>query len=81
LGIEKFAVKTHQPVYFFSVIRVRRGYYEVETKKLCDDAGSLAPYELTEMHVRLLEEYICKSPETWLWTHRRWKNKRERNIS
>lgn len=77
LGIEKFAVKTHQPVYFFNINRVKRGYYEVEVKKLCDDADTLATHELTEMHVRLLEENIRRSPETWLWSHRRWKNKRE----
>jgi len=77
LGIEKFALRTHQPVYFFTVIRVRRGFYEVEVEKLCDDANDLGPHELTERHVRLLESYIRKNPETWLWTHRRWKNKRE----
>jgi KDO2-lipid IV(A) lauroyltransferase len=77
LGIEKFAVKTRQPVYFFCINRIKRGYYEVDVKKLCDDASTLATHELTEMHVRLLEENIRKAPETWLWTHRRWKNKRE----
>ena len=77
LGVEKFAIRTHQPVYFFSINRVKRGYYEVDVIKLCDDASLLAPHELTEMHVRHLENYIQKSPETWLWSHRRWKNKRE----
>jgi KDO2-lipid IV(A) lauroyltransferase len=77
LGIEKFARKTRQPVIFLSIIRVKRGYYEVEVEKLCDDCNMLSPNELTEMHVKKLEELIRKAPEYWLWSHRRWKNKRQ----
>ena len=76
LGIEKFARKTHQPVFFFSIIRVKRGYYEVEAEKLCDDCNTLAPNELTELHIKKLEDLIRKAPEYWLWSHRRWKTKR-----
>ena len=28
----------------------------------------------------ILEEEIVKAPESWLWTHRRWKHKRPENI-
>ncbi|HEY4788952.1 MAG TPA: lysophospholipid acyltransferase family protein [Bacteroidales bacterium] len=77
LGIEKLARKTHQPVYFAKFYKIKRGYYEVEVIKLCDDCSLLAPYELTNMHVKALEELIREAPENWLWTHRRWKHKRE----
>jgi Kdo2-lipid IVA lauroyltransferase/acyltransferase len=77
MGVEKFAKKTRQPVYFFRIIKVRRGFYEVEAEKLCDDCNSLSPNEITEMHVRALEKLIQQAPEYWLWTHRRWKNKKE----
>ena len=79
LGVEKFAKKTRQPVYYLSIIRVRRGYYEIEFEKLCDDCSTLENHELTEIHVKALEKLIRSAPEYWLWTHRRWKNKREQH--
>lgn len=77
LGIEKLAVKTRQPVYYASLRKKKRGYYEMEVEKLCDDASRLEPFQLTEMHVRKLENLIREAPEYWLWTHRRWKSKRK----
>jgi Kdo2-lipid IVA lauroyltransferase/acyltransferase len=76
LGIEKLARKTRQPVYFAKVYKVKRGYYEVEVEKLCDDCSELPEHELTERHVRALEKMIRQNPEYWLWSHRRWKIKR-----
>jgi Kdo2-lipid IVA lauroyltransferase/acyltransferase len=77
LGIEKLARKYRQPVFYATIVKVKRGYYEVELKKLCDDCSMLKPYELTEMHTKLLEADIMKHPECWLWSHRRWKIKKE----
>jgi Kdo2-lipid IVA lauroyltransferase/acyltransferase len=76
LGIEKLALKTKNPVYFASFIKIKRGYYEVEIEKLCDDCNELPLHELTERHVRALEKLIRTTPQHWLWSHRRWKNKR-----
>jgi Kdo2-lipid IVA lauroyltransferase/acyltransferase len=73
LGIEKLAVKTKQPVYFFKYRKVKRGYYEVEPVKLCDDASLLKQYELTDLHAKVLEDLIRENPQYWLWSHRRWK--------
>lgn len=77
LGIEKFARKTRQPVYFFSIIREKRGYYIAEVEKLCDDCNDLPLHQLTDLHVQKLEALIRKAPEYWLWSHRRWKNKKQ----
>lgn len=76
LGIEKMARKYRQPVIYAHFIKIKRGYYEVELTKLCDDCSLLQPYELTEMHIRKLEAVINEKPEYWLWTHRRWKIKK-----
>jgi KDO2-lipid IV(A) lauroyltransferase len=32
---------------------------------------------VTNTHVKRLEELIREAPEYWLWTHRRWKYKKE----
>jgi Kdo2-lipid IVA lauroyltransferase/acyltransferase len=77
LGIEKLARKYKQPVFFAKIRKIKRGYYEAELKKLCDDASLLKPFELTEMHIRHLESDIIEQPEFWLWSHRRWKIKKE----
>jgi KDO2-lipid IV(A) lauroyltransferase len=73
LGVEKLAVKTRQPVYFFKYRKIKRGYYEVEPVKLCDDASLLKQYELTDLHTKVLEDLIRENPQYWLWSHRRWK--------
>jgi KDO2-lipid IV(A) lauroyltransferase len=73
LGIEKMAKKTGQVVVFFYEKKIRRGNYEVEVIKLFDNPTGTSPYQITEKHLRLLEEIITAQPEYWLWTHRRWK--------
>lgn len=73
LGAEKLAAKTKQPVYFFKYRKIKRGYYEVEPVKLCDDASTMKQHELTDLHTKVLEELIREAPQYWLWSHRRWK--------
>jgi Kdo2-lipid IVA lauroyltransferase/acyltransferase len=34
-------------------------------------------YEITESHVRMLEKAIREHPDNWLWSHRRWKHKKD----
>lgn len=76
LGIEKLANKFNMTVVFLHMDKVRRGYYEIRPEIISDQASELAPYELTEKHVSLLEEQIKQRPELWMWSHRRWKHKK-----
>ena len=73
LGVEKMALKTGFPVVYIHIRKLQRGYYEIDTLKLFDAVSGLAPFEITEKHVRTLESAIREKPEQWLWTHRRWK--------
>lgn len=77
LGVEKIAIKTNQPVLFCNMRKVARGKYEVDFEILCENPKETKPYEITEMHVRALEKLIHEAPEYWLWSHRRWKYKKE----
>ncbi|MHC1705465.1 MAG: lysophospholipid acyltransferase family protein [Tenuifilaceae bacterium] len=77
LGVEKIAMKTNQPVFFCNLRKVSRGKYEADIELLCENPKETKPYEITEMHVRALEKLIHKAPENWLWSHRRWKYKRD----
>lgn len=73
LGIEKLAVKFNMPVLFCRIIRIGRGYYKVRIIPLVMDPSACQPHEITEKHVRILEQIIREQPEYWLWSHRRWK--------
>ncbi len=76
LGIEKLSHKFNMAVIFFKIEKVRRGYYELKAELVTDDPSKLAPYEVTEKHVKMLEEQIKRRPELWMWTHKRWKHKK-----
>ncbi|NJK95372.1 MAG: lysophospholipid acyltransferase family protein [Bacteroidales bacterium] len=75
VGIEKMAVKMNLPVCYFRLHKIKRGFYELEIIPITDNPAQLKPFEITEAHVRFLEEDINNQPECWLWSHRRWKRK------
>jgi KDO2-lipid IV(A) lauroyltransferase len=74
-GTEKIAQKIKYPVVYVSLKKVKRGYYEVYAEELRWSADR-GENEITELHTRKLEQDIMEEPETWLWSHRRWKHKR-----
>ena len=75
-GSEKIAQKLRMALIYGSMERVKRGKYIYHTKLICEDASTTEPGEITDSHLRLLENDIRNAPEFWLWTHRRWKHKR-----
>ena len=75
-GTETIARKLDYPVIYLSVIRERRGHYKVSSELLAEHPRDLPENALTEMHTRRLEQDIVAHPETWLWSHRRWKHER-----
>jgi len=77
LGTEKVAQKLDSVVLFLHSKKVKRGYYEVEFELVTDHAGVCPKFEITDKCTHLLEEQIIANPEFWLWSHKRWKHKRE----
>ncbi|NRB48961.1 MAG: lysophospholipid acyltransferase family protein [Saprospiraceae bacterium] len=77
MGTEKIAQKFNYPVVYMSVRRVKRGYYEIESELLFDNPKETSEHEISIRHTARLEEDIRSQPELWLWTHRRWKHKRQ----
>lgn len=76
-GGERLARKLDLPVVFMDVQKVKRGYYEVDIKVLTESAKDTPEFWLTEQYARLMEQSILRNPAYWLWTHKRWKHKRE----
>ena len=76
-GPEYFARKYNLPVVYYRVDKVRRGHYEVTFSPLCERPADVPQYAIVEAYVRRLEADIVRRPEFWLWSHRRWKHRRD----
>lgn len=76
-GVEKYAKMYDMPVVYAQLMRVKRGYYSLEFKTVSTQPALEKAGEITDRHVRLLEQQILARPEFWLWSHKRWKKKRE----
>ena len=76
-GPEKYGRKTEYPIVFFIPKRVSRGKYVAEMINLTDQIDYEHPGSITKSFMNTLEMYIRKKPEDWLWTHKRWKRRRE----
>jgi len=77
LGAEKIAQKLDTVVLFLYSQKIKRGHYETKFQLVTDHAGTCAKYEITDKCTHLLEQQIIEHPEFWLWSHKRWKHKRE----
>ena len=76
MGTEKIALKMNYPIIYVSIKRTGRGYYMLSADILKMPPFSSTEGEITIAHTKRLEKDILGQPETWLWTHRRWKHKR-----
>ncbi|MFW5708477.1 MAG: lysophospholipid acyltransferase family protein [Bacteroidota bacterium] len=75
-GPEKHAMNNDYPVVFADIKRVKRGYYELYLSLITDTPSQMSPGEITLLYAEKLEEAIHRAPHSWLWTHKRWKHKR-----
>jgi KDO2-lipid IV(A) lauroyltransferase len=77
-GPAMFSLKNDIPIVMYFILRQRDGTYKVEFEEL--DRSHLVGtaeekiLELTRRHTALLERYIRRYPDHWLWMHKRWKH-------
>ena len=76
MGPEKIAKATGHAVVFLAMKQERRGYYSVHVSEISLEPLTEPAFNITEKHVRALENCIKEDPARWLWSHRRWKHKR-----
>lgn len=79
-GAEMLARKYNLSVLFVKVKKVKRGYYEATFIRICDTPKKADGFEITHAYLREVEKQILEAPEYYLWTHKRWKHRRD-NIS
>lgn len=79
-GTELIAKKLNYPIVYASIKKIKRGYYEVNAEILEEHPDQTSEGIISELHTRKLEQNILEQPETWLWSHRRWKHKRSATL-
>lgn len=72
-GPEKGARAKSLPVFFCSINKPKRGYYNIVFTLAEKNPQDLKEGELTVRFARFLEQTITRDPDMWLWSHRRWK--------
>lgn len=76
-GAERIARKLDLPVAFLDVRQAGRGHYTIDIELLTEHAKETPEFWITEQYARRMEQTIRRSPEQYLWTHKRWKYTRQ----
>ena len=80
-GSEKIALRFKLPIYFVDSSRISPGRYSVRFVELYDGKEDIEPNEITRRYAEMLEAMIRRSPELWMWSHRRWKHTPEKQAA
>lgn len=81
VGAEIISKRLDMNVVFLKTKKVKRGYYEATLEVMSEDAKSIPNFEISDAFIRKVEEQIYEAPEYYLWTHKRWKHKKENRIT
>lgn len=76
-GMGKIAVHLQLPVAYLDISKVKRGYYEGRIDIISYPGDGAVAKDITERYVRKLEKSVLREPAYYLWSHNRWKFKRE----
>ena len=79
VGAERIAKLLQLPTVFMDIHATKRGYYEVVFREVSSPPYEKEGHEILETYVKATESLIRSEPEGWLWSHKRWKYKKERN--
>lgn len=77
IGAELMAKRYDMNVIFLKVKKVKRGYYEGSFEVMTTDIKSIPDFKISEQFMDKVEQQILEAPEYYLWTHKRWKRKRD----
>lgn len=73
-GPELSARRYDIPVVFGDIVKVKRGHYKAFIRLAFEHPQQTTEGEVTRAFAAFLEECILQQPETWTWSHRRWKH-------
>ncbi len=75
-GAEMLAKKLDMNVMFVKGGKIKRGYYKAEFIPFEGNPKETPNFEITDRFLRLMEAQIIEHPEYYLWTHKRFKHRR-----
>jgi KDO2-lipid IV(A) lauroyltransferase len=75
-GAEMLAKKLDMNVMFVKGGKIKRGYYKAEFIPFERTPKDVPNFEITDRFLRLMEQQIIEHPEYYLWTHKRFKHRR-----
>lgn len=78
-GLSQLPYFTQLPCYFSRFKRVKRGHYEIELVKIGEPPFKKGDLTVLKNYVKESEGLIRSDPSQYLWSHKRWKYKREEN--
>jgi KDO2-lipid IV(A) lauroyltransferase len=61
------------PAVFVRIYKASRGHYRAELTTISDQPAGLPEGELTRRYRDMLEDAIRRQPDSYLWSHKRWK--------
>jgi Kdo2-lipid IVA lauroyltransferase/acyltransferase len=79
LGTNQVAIMTQYPVFYYEIVKIRRGYYETNAIQIGTPPYGIESVTVIENYVREVEKSIRRNPSNWLWSHNRWKKRHLKN--
>jgi KDO2-lipid IV(A) lauroyltransferase len=76
-GVDRIAKKMKMVVLFPHMKKISRGNYEIEFEVIQEPTEDTQSTLIIENYAKRLESAIIQNPAPWLWSHRRWKLKKE----
>lgn len=76
-GMERIAKLLGLSIVYLDITKVKRGHYVGKFFVITPDASNEPEFEIMERYINKLEDTIKKDPAYYLWSHNRWKFKKE----
>jgi Kdo2-lipid IVA lauroyltransferase/acyltransferase len=76
IGAEELSKKYDMNILFLKTKKVKRGFYETSFEVLTDNPKQTLEFEITNKFLKLIENQIQEAPEFYLWSHNRWKHRK-----
>jgi len=73
---EKLAIKMNYPVLFCNMSKVSSGNYTIKFELLVEKPILTNKGTITNLFIKRLEKKIIEEPNSYLWTHNKWKHKK-----
>ena len=74
-GLQQMATLMQYPVFYASVVKLKRGYYSVTLLPCGQPPYAKDDVSVLKAYVKGIESSISQQPANWLWSHNRWKQR------